>query len=130
MSDNRSHCYCTQRLHTHKMKTRTLVAFPKKEIDTVVELKTNLFNEQHNSIVCFGNKVFNTFCNYLNVSMNEIIEIQELKLKKVDITSKNASWTLYRVWHYSNYGRFAHKVDVELPKQLSFINHEATKYII
>ncbi|GET29378.1 hypothetical protein [Prolixibacter sp. SD074] len=80
------------------------------------------------SIICFGEKVFESICSGLKVERGKIIELPEFHLKKATVHVAGEQWTIYRVWHYSNYGRFLHKSEEELPKQLQYINtHEANE---
>ena len=79
-------------------------------------------NSQSRHIVCFGNKVFDTFVNAFNVSSNRIKKDQETKIEEFTVKYDNEIWHLYRVWHYSNYGTFIHKSEIELPIQLKYIN--------
>jgi hypothetical protein len=73
-------------------------------------------------IICFGDKVFNVFIKGLKISKSRIKEIQGKKIKEVEVRVDNEIWHLYRVWHYSNYGTFIHKSEIELPIQLQYIN--------
>lgn len=75
-------------------------------------------------IICFGEKVFDTFTNALKISRSRIREIFEIKIKEVDVKVNYEVWHLFRVWHYSNYGAFIHKSEKELPIQLKYINNK------
>lgn len=79
-------------------------------------------NSRIRHIICFGDKVFNTFVNALGISKKQIKEISDNKIKEIKISIDNEIWNLYRVWHYSNYGIFIHKSEIELPIQLKYIN--------
>jgi hypothetical protein len=79
-------------------------------------------NSQTRHIICFGNKVFDTFINALGISKSRIKENRENKIKEVEVKGHYETWFLYRVWHYSNYGDFIHKSEKELPIQLEYIN--------
>ncbi len=81
-------------------------------------------DSQTRHIVCFGNKVFDTFINALGISKSRIKENRENKIKEVEIKGHYETWCLYRVWHYSNYGDFIHKSEIELPIQLVYINYK------
>lgn len=81
-------------------------------------------NFQTRHIICFGNKVFDTFINALGISKSSIKEEHKNKIKETEIKGKYETWHLYRVWHYSNYGDFIHKSEKELPVQLRYINHQ------
>lgn len=81
-------------------------------------------DSQTRHIICFGNKVFDTFINALGISKSRIKENPENKIKAVDVRVSDETWYLYRVWHYSNYGDFIHKSEMELPVQLKYINHK------
>lgn len=86
-------------------------------------------NSKIRHIICFGDKVFNTFINGFKISKTRIKEISENKIREVDITikeevwCKEEVWSLYRVWHYSNFGKYLHKSKIELPDQLNYINN-------
>ena len=73
-------------------------------------------------IICFGDKVFNAFITGLKISKSRIKEIRDKKIKEVEVKVDNEIWHLYRVWHYSNYGTFIHKSEIEMPIQLHYIN--------
>lgn len=79
-------------------------------------------DSQTRHIICFGNKVFDSFINALRISKNRINENRENKIKEVEVIGNYETWYLYRVWHYSNYGDFIHKSEKELPVQLEYIN--------
>jgi hypothetical protein len=79
-------------------------------------------DSQIRHIICFGDKVFNSFVNTLKISKSCVKEHPENKIKDVEVKVDNEVWHLYRVWHYSNYGTFIHKSEKELPVQLKYIN--------
>ncbi len=79
-------------------------------------------DSQTRHIICFGDKVFNSFVNALKISKSRVNENSENKIKDVEVKVDNEAWHLYRVWHYSNYGTFIHKSEQELPVQLKHIN--------
>ncbi|GET21396.1 hypothetical protein [Prolixibacter denitrificans] len=90
--------------------------------------KLSLMPCRQRSIICFGEKVFESICGALKVGIGEIIELPEFLLKKAVVQVAGENWTIYRVWHYSNYGRYLHKSEEELPKQLRYVNtHEANE---
>ncbi|MCA1624646.1 MAG: hypothetical protein LC768_03380 [Acidobacteria bacterium] len=78
------------------------------------------FQTRH--IICFGDKVFNTFINALRIVKSRITDNSINKVKEVKTEIGNETWHLYRVWHYSNYGTFLRKSEEELPVQLRYIN--------
>ena len=79
-------------------------------------------NSEIRHIICFGDKVFNAFITGLKISKSWIKEIRDEKIKEVEVKVDSEIWHLYRVWHYSNYGTFIHKSEIELPIQLQYIN--------
>lgn len=79
-------------------------------------------DSQTRHIICFGDKVFDTFINALGISKSRVRGNPENKIKEVEVKGKNETWHLYRVWHYSNYGSFINKSEKELPIQLKYIN--------
>jgi len=79
-------------------------------------------DSQIRHIICFGDKVFNTFINAIGISKSRVSGNPENKIKEVEVKGNNETWHLYRVWHYSNYGTFIHKSEIELPLQLKYIN--------
>ena len=81
-------------------------------------------DSQTRRIICFGNKVFDTFTNALGISKSRIKENRDNKIKEVEVKGNYETWHFYRVWHYSNYGDFIHKSERELPVQLKYINDE------
>lgn len=87
-----------------------------------LKTKLNLLKSKKRDMICFGEKVFNCICNGLNINRNKTILEPELKLKMVSVMVGEEVWNIYRVWHYSNYGRFIVKSEIELPRQLRHIN--------
>lgn len=79
-------------------------------------------DSQTRHIICFGDKVFNSFVNGLRISKSRVKENPDNRIKEVDVKIDNQTLQLYRVWHYSNYGTFIHKSEKELPVQLKYIN--------
>jgi len=79
-------------------------------------------DSQTRHIICFGDKVFNTFINGLRIAKSRVRGNSENKIKEVEVKGNHEIWHLYRVWHYSNYGTFIHKSEKELPIQLKYIN--------
>lgn len=93
-------------------------------VKTFTEKICTIDNSPIRHVVCFGDKVFNTFVSAFRISKNRIKGNSENKIKEVEITVNNEIWHLYRVWHYSNYGEFIHKSEIELPIQLKYINNK------
>lgn len=129
--------------HIQDAKLSNLVGSFMTDISEQIETKSNLVNVQELSavnnftkkirsidnsrnrhIICFGDKVFNTFVNALGISKKQITENSENKIKEIEISIDDEIWNLYRVWHYSNYGIFIHKSEIELPIQLKYINEK------
>lgn len=93
-----------------------------KAVKGFVEKIRLIDDSQTRHIICFGDKVFNTFINGLGIAKSCVRGNSENKLKEVEVKGKKETWHLYRVWHYSNYGTFIHKSEKELPVQLKYIN--------
>lgn len=91
-------------------------------VKVLAEKVRSIDNFQIRHIICFGDKVFNTLVNAFRISKNQIVEVSGIKIREVEIKGRNETWHLYRVWHYSNYGIFIHKSEIELPIQLKYIN--------
>jgi len=85
-------------------------------------------NSQTRHIICFGNKVFDTFINALKISKSRVKENRVNKIKEVEIKGHYETWCLYRVWHYSNHGDFINKSEKELPVQLKYINDKMNSF--
>lgn len=94
-------------------------------VKSFIERVRLIDDSQTRHIICFGDKVFNSFVNALKISRSRIKENPENKIKEVDVKVDNEVWHLYRVWHYSNYGTFIHKSEEGLPVQLKYINDKA-----
>ncbi|MGI8467366.1 MAG: hypothetical protein ACR2N3_02830 [Pyrinomonadaceae bacterium] len=87
-----------------------------------IEKIRSVDDSQTRQIICFGDKVFNTFIKALRVAKSRVRGNSENAIKEVSIKVDNENWNLYRVWHYSNYGNLIHKSEKELPVQLKYIN--------
>jgi len=96
-----------------------------KAVRNFTEKIRSIDDSQTRHIICFGDKVFNSFVNALTISKNRVKENSENKIKDVEVKVDNEVWHLYRIWHYSNYGTFIHKSEKELPVQLKYINDKA-----
>ncbi len=91
-------------------------------VKVFVEKISSVDESQTRYIVCFGDKVFNTFIKALKINKSRLIENSENKIKEVSVKVDGEIWHLYRVWHYSNYGNLIHKSEIELPIQFNYIN--------
>lgn len=88
----------------------------------VLKKKLSIIKSDSREMVCFGDKVFNSLCNALKINKEKIVANPALQLKEVSVEVDGEKWNLYRVWHYSNYGKFILKSEKELPEQLRYIN--------
>lgn len=84
-------------------------------IDTLVK-----FNKEEITIICFGDKCYK----FLN---DRLIEGTKSKQENIGLlhhrtSYKNVNLNIYRVWHYSNWGKFEDKL-VQLREQLCEINN-------
>lgn len=77
-------------------------------------------------IICFGNKVFDELSKQINrrdarmtVSKSHI---EEINLIGYSVIISNTLVHIFRVWHYSNYGKYQMKLK-ELNEQLKYINN-------
>lgn len=84
--------------------------------------KLSLIKSNERNIICFGNKVFNSICTSLGIKKTDIQVNPEIELKFISFKVETEVWNIYRVWHYSNYGRFLNKSMNILPRQLRFID--------
>ncbi len=73
-------------------------------------------------MICFGDKVFNTLRKGLSVKSRSVSYDAETKTKQYEANVKDERWNVYRIWHPGNYGLYLHKSEVELPRQLTYIN--------
>lgn len=94
----------------------------KDAVKMFAEKVRSVDDSQTRHIICFGNKVFDTFINAMGISKKHINVRPNNKIKQIEVKGNFETWHLYRVWHYSNYGEHIHKSEKELPVQLKFIN--------
>ena len=92
------------------------------DINNFLTQINKLDNHNKRTIICIGDKTFNSLCKELNIIPS--IKKYEANLKKFTINYNNEIWTIYRIWCHSNYGIFQHKADIELKQQLKIINNE------
>jgi len=52
------------------------------------------------------------------------MERDKINLRVARANVKGEDWSLFRVWLHSSYGKFEHYGEVELPKQLKYINDQ------
>ena len=78
--------------------------------------------ELKRTIICLGDKSFDSLCQGLNINSLKIKE--ENNLRKINKMVNNENWSIYRVWCHGNYGKYLHKSTIELKEQLTIINNE------
>ena len=105
-------------------KSNLVMIEEQNAVNIFTEKIRSIDNSEIRNIICFGDKVFNTFVKALKITKNRIQENSEKKIKEFEIKVDNERWCVYRVWHYSNYGTFIHKAEMELPLQLQYINYK------
>jgi hypothetical protein len=82
-------------------------------------------NEPRRTIICIGNKTFDTLCSGLGLKGSRYKKDQgNLNLRMASANLKGEHWSVYRVWLHSSYGKFEEYGEVELPKQLDYINDQ------
>lgn len=90
-----------------------------------LRLQLSFTVENFRTIICIGDKTFETLC--LGVGLNPARYRKEpanLNLRTVSTAVKDEHWSIYRVWLHSSYGKFENYGELELPKQLEYINEQ------
>lgn len=90
-----------------------------KEIDNFINQIISI-DEQKLKIICFGDKVYETLKERFDIEME--CHYIKLNMYKFWTEIQNISLEFYRVWHYSNYGKYQFKIN-ELIEQLNYINN-------
>ena len=82
-------------------------------------------DEPRRTIICIGDKTFDTLCRGIGLKASRYKKDQDnLNLRMTQASFEGEEWSVYRVWLHSSYGKFEHYGEVELPKQLTFINDQ------
>lgn len=81
-----------------------------------------ILDQAHYTIICFGNKVFDALADQTGADVTD----GPLSLRTFTATITDRSVRVYRVWHYSNWGAYQHKID-ELRTQLVYIAAESIR---
>lgn len=92
--------------------------------DAVAAFKLKVIGLDKNrarDVICFGDKVFETFRKGLGVKTWAVSEY-EPELKGFERKVEDEVWRFHRVWHYSNYGKLLSKAEAVLPIQLQMID--------
>ncbi|MEQ1605034.1 MAG: hypothetical protein ABL999_09210 [Pyrinomonadaceae bacterium] len=87
---------------------------------------TSIDKIDRRSIVCFGDKAFKILRTGLGISSRLVSKDSTNLLKSFSTHVNKEIWHVFRVWHPSNYGKFIHKSEQELPIQLAYINGAIT----
>lgn len=102
-------------------KKENMVNIELTNINNLIE-NIKLLNRKKYTIICFGDKVYNSIKKALDIEV-EIHLIKFHILKFSTEIEKNISIEVFRIWHYSNYGKYEPKIK-ELKEQLNYINKQ------
>lgn len=97
---------------------------PKSAIDNL-RSQLSFSDVPQRTIVCLGNKPFDVLCRGLGLKPSRYKkECSKLNLRATRANVDGEEWSIYRVWLHGSYGKYEHYGEIELPKQLKYINDQ------